>query len=80
MAGTFPKNCSASYTVMFRTSEMFLPLYVTESVSELYRLPLHSSHLTKTSERNCISICLTPSPSHAKHLPSGTLNENCPGA
>ena len=22
---------------------------------------------------------MTPSPSHAKHLPTATLNENCPG-
>ena len=65
---------------MFRISEIFLPLNNTDNVSELYLFPLHSSHFTYTSDRNCISICLTPSPSHAKHRPAATLNENCPGA
>ena len=55
---------------MPRISDMFLPLYSTESVSELYRFPMHSLHRTKTSERNCISICFTPLPLQAKHRPA----------
>src|SRR5918912_1514206 len=73
------KNESASSTVISSTSEIVLPLYLIRSVSELYRRPLHSSHVTYTSGRNCISIFLTPAPSHASHLPSETLNENLPG-
>src|ERR1700704_2976725 len=79
IAGMLIKNSKASSTVMDKMSEMFLPLYRTDSVSELYLFPLHSSQTTYTSDKNCISIFLTPSPSHAKHLPSGTLNENWPG-
>src|ERR687885_1504276 len=74
----FRKNSNASSTVISSTSEIVFPLYFTVSVSELYLLPLHSSHVTYTSGKNCISIFFTPPPSHVSHLPSETLNENLP--
>src|SRR5215203_1694850 len=79
MAGMLWKNDSASSTVIDSTSEIDFPLNLANNVSELYLSPLHSSHFTKTSGRNCISIFFTPAPSQASHLPPGTLKENLPG-
>ena len=64
---------------MFKTSEIFLPLYFTVKVSLLYLFPLHTSHLTYTSGRKCISTFIIPSPSQASHLPPLTLKLNLPG-
>src|SRR5574339_297463 len=76
--GIFLKNSIASSTVKFKISYIVFSLYFTNSVSELYLFPTHSSHLTYTSGKNCISIFFTPHPSHASHLPPLTLKENLP--
>src|SRR6201992_1486364 len=61
------------------TSWMFLPLYLTSRMPALYRVPLHSSHGSSMSARNCISTVTVPSPSQTSQRPPGTLKEKCPG-
>jgi len=79
IGGMFWKNSSASSTLMASTSLMLRPLYFTSSVSRLYRLPLHTSQVTYTSGRKCISILICPSPAQFSHRPPRTLNEKRPG-
>ena len=82
MTGMFWKNSHASPTLMSRTSDIDRPLYFTSRVSRLYRFPLHTSHVTYTSGRKCISILIWPSPEQFWQRPprgAGTLKENRPG-
>src|SRR5712692_6954712 len=79
MGGMFRKNSSDSSTLMSSTLAIERPFHFTSSVSRLYRLPLHTSHVTYTSGRKCISILICPSPAQASHRPPLTLNENRPG-
>ena len=58
---------------------IFLPLYLISNVCSLYLEPLHTSHLTYTSARKCISTFIMPSPWQASHLPPFTLKLNLPG-
>src|SRR6185437_2557253 len=76
--GVPAKNASASCTVISSTSWTFFPWYRTSRIPLLYRVPLHSSHISSTSARNLISTVTVPSPWHASHLPPGMLNEKCP--
>src|SRR3989339_344101 len=57
---------------------MFLPLYLTASVSARYLFPLHSLQCTWTAGKKFISIICSPAPRHSSHLPPFTLNENLP--
>src|SRR3989304_8266382 len=72
----FSKIFSASSTVRFKTSAMFLPLYLTSRVSLLNLLPRQTSQVTKTGGKKCISISFEPAPSQASQRPPGRLNEN----
>src|SRR3990167_9669741 len=58
---------------------MFLFLYFTVRVSFSKRFPRHTSHVTYTVGRKCISTAIVPLPSHVSHRPPFTLNENLPG-
>ena len=69
----------ASETLIFRTSEIDLPLYLISNVSLLNRLPKQNSQSTITSGRKFISIILFPAPLHSSHLPPVTLKLNLPG-
>ena len=65
--------------VMASTSAMDRPLYCISRLSLLYRFPPHSSQVTYTSGRKCISILNRPSPLHASQRPPLTLKLNRPG-
>src|SRR3989344_1763154 len=69
MDGISPKNCSASSTVMHKMSYMFFFLYLTSSVSLVKRLPLHTSQVTYTVGKKCISTAIVPLPSQVSHRP-----------
>src|SRR3989344_728163 len=58
---------------------MFFFLYFTSSVSFINRLPLHTSHVTYTVGRKCISTATKPLPWHASQRPPFTLKLNLPG-
>src|SRR3989344_2547665 len=73
------KNERASSTVMLSTSWIFFFLYFTSSVSFIKRLPLHTSQVTYTVGKKCISTATKPLPWHASQRPPFTLNENLPG-
>src|SRR5438552_3168925 len=73
------RTCSLWWTLISSTSGLARPLYLTSAVSRLYRRPLHTSHVTYTSGRKCISILIWPSPAQFSHRPPRTLNENRPG-
>src|SRR5690606_12997432 len=77
--GTSKKKLIASFTVSAGMSSIFLFLYLPERTSLWNLFPPHSSHVTYTSARKCISISCTPAPSHVSHLPPATLNEKCDG-
>src|SRR4051812_42508844 len=79
MFGMFSKKVQACSIVMFSTSLMDFPLYLTSSVSRLYRFPLHVSQVTYTSGRKFISMVFTPAPPQLSQRPPFTLNENLPG-
>src|SRR3990167_152579 len=53
--------------------------YFTSSVSFINRLPLHTSHVTYTVGKKCISTATRPLPWHASQRPPLTLNEKRPG-
>src|SRR3989339_1818693 len=52
---------------------MFFSLYVISSVSRSNRRPLQTSQGTYTVGKKCISIAITPWPSHCSHRPPGRL-------
>src|SRR3990167_6434853 len=54
---------------------MFLFLYFTVRVSLSKRFPRHTSHLTYTVGKKCISTAISPFPSQASQRPPFTLNE-----
>src|SRR3989338_6698232 len=58
---------------------MFLFLNLTSSVSFMNRFPLHTSQVTYTVGKKCISTATSPFPWHASQRPPFTLNENRPG-
>src|SRR3989338_5390305 len=58
---------------------MLFFLYLTSSVSFIKRFPLHTSQVTYTVGRKCISTATNPFPWHASHLPPFTLKEKRPG-
>src|SRR3990167_10776516 len=64
---------------MHKMSYMFFFLYLTSSVSLVKRLPLHTSHVTYTVGKKCISTAMVPLPSHVSQRPPFTLKENLPG-
>src|SRR3989304_4938383 len=70
----FRKNSSPSSTLISRTSAIERPLYLTSSVSRLYRLPLQTSQVTYTSGRKCISILIWPSPAQFSHRPPRVID------
>src|ERR1700680_2807941 len=79
MEGMFSKNSTAVSIVIFKTSEIDLPLYLISSVSLLYLFPLQVSQFTYTSERKFISIFRKPAPKQVLQRPPTTLKENLPG-
>src|SRR3989338_7336998 len=72
----FSKILSASSTVKFKISAMFLFLYFTSNVSLLNLLPRQISQVTKTGGKKCISISFEPAPSQASQRPPERLKEN----
>src|SRR3989344_3885665 len=58
---------------------MFFFLYFTSNVSFIKRLPLHTSQVTYTVGRKCISTATKPLPWQASQRPLFTLNETRPG-
>src|SRR3989344_7082246 len=58
---------------------MLFFLYFTSSVSFINLFPLHTSHVTYTVGKKCISTATRPFPWHASHRPPLTLNEKRPG-
>src|SRR3989338_11255062 len=74
------KNLLASSTVIESTSQIFFFLYLTSSVSFIKRLPLHTSQVTYTVGKKCISTATKPLPWHASQRPPFTLKEKRPGA
>ena len=73
--GRSPKNSAASSTVISRTSAMDFPLCRTSRISPRNRRPRQSGQLISTSERNCISTRMNPSPLQDSQRPPCTLKE-----
>src|SRR3989344_4200419 len=58
---------------------IFFFLYLTSRVSFSKRLPRHTSQVTYTVGRKCISTAIVPLPWQVSQRPPFTLNENRPG-
>ena len=76
IAGISLKNSFASSTVISSTSNTFFFLYFTLRVSLSNLFPSHTSHVTYTVGKKCISTAIIPRPSHDSQRPPFTLNEN----